>query len=557
MRCGKADPGVKDAVLSPQGPPVTCFNCAETENEENIPLKRATPLPPPLLFRGEAAKDTSSSSSEQERQTEDSDSAAADEGLTDEEDLSEFLDASAEDVGEEVEETLSSSFSQLDTSAIAELLLERGETVPNAPSPILPATESTTITPDVIAESSPTGEAVGMGNRRRRAVSPLTEYRARVPERRSQRIASQIISLNPSMDSDGEDDGEFDAEPEDSDSEMEAQRPTPQLPRSKRAKKKTSGTQMEDVTWTKRDLPPEKATLVSAIPHSVIQTRMTLPDAGKMAPSEYFHLFFDEELYMLVLEQSHLYHDQKSLKCPKMTKQQFSKFVGFLLYAGCVSLPGKHYYWAPGTRQPCVAENFTSLEMKTVKAQLHFANNELNPEGHTFYKIEAFVNLLNKKFTDVVVEEPTVAVDEQMTVYKGTKCPTGLRQYMPNKPIAHGFKNWARGGISGYIYEMVFYRGQQGTVPTLERRSSRTSTADTGAGDGDEGTETKLKTAQVVLKLTANKPPGSFVYFDNLFASKDLCKILNEKGLNFVCTFRGIEVERCPSNGAKEVRERR
>ena len=47
-----------------------------------------------------------------------------------------------------------------------------------------------------------------------------------------------------------------------------------------------------------------------------------------------------------------------------------------------------------------------------------------------------------------------------MTLFKGTKAPRGMKQYMPNKPIEHGFKNWARASASGYIYEISFYTGK-------------------------------------------------------------------------------------------------
>ena len=159
--------------------------------------------------------------------------------------------------------------------------------------------------------------------------------------------------------------------------------------------------------------------------------------------------------------------------------------------------------------------------MKLIKKALHFNDSALMPEKSSenydnLYKIRPLVDYLNKRYQEVVNPEREQCIDEQMTLYKGKKAPEGLKQYIPGKPIQHGFKNWARCGASGYTYEVQFYQGKQKT---------------------DE-MEVTNKCSAVVLKLTKDLPKGSFLFTDNLFSSMELLQALNKRGLNFVCTFR-------------------
>ena len=48
-----------------------------------------------------------------------------------------------------------------------------------------------------------------------------------------------------------------------------------------------------------------------------------------------------------------------------------------------------------------------------------------------------------------------------------------------------------------------------------------------------------------------NCEKGSFIYFDTLFASKQLFNKLLEPGLNFVCAVRGLRFSDCPMTARK------
>jgi hypothetical protein len=571
LECGRKDyPGKVDKILSPLGPPVTCIDCVATENEENAQTGPSSSIPQcsPRSYLSEMHPPQyppQSDLSEMLSVSEIASDSTGDESIVSSATSMSSIVQELMELDEADDEAgLSRSLDELHTSQlIPDIHVDLTEMFsPQTAVLVDNAVTSSAVSTEIpdIAAAVPTNVMAASSSsntRGRRALSPLSEVRSRVAQRRSMRLSSVAVVLAPPIDSDDSNDGDFEASDSETDSETEAARPIP-VPVSRGTKKKAA-TQTDNPVWSSRDLPPEQAMRVDEIIATRLKPRHELPDVARMGPAEYFLLFFDQEVYDLIIEQSLLYRDQQKLKCGPLTQELLSKFLGFLLYAGCVPLPGKAYYWARGTRQQEVADNFTAADMKLVKAQLHFADNSLLNQSTLpgsrhdgFYKIESLIQMLNRKFQDVVVEEDCVAIDEQMTLYKGTKCPTGLKQYLPSKPISHGFKNWARGGTSGYIYEMTFYTGKQKTPVTLERRSSRTST------DGAEEPEplTKLKTAQVVLKLTEKKPPGSYVYFDNLFASAELCRLLVERGLHFVCTFRGSRLKNCPLTPKKSFEKK-
>ena len=86
-------------------------------------------------------------------------------------------------------------------------------------------------------------------------------------------------------------------------------------------------------------------------------------------------MFFENQIIINVIQQSRTYHSQRNLKCPELNETLLMNFMGYLMYSGCINMPGMAFYWQGPTRQDLVANNFTSLEMKWVRARIHFAGN--------------------------------------------------------------------------------------------------------------------------------------------------------------------------------------
>ena len=193
-------------------------------------------------------------------------------------------------------------------------------------------------------------------------------------------------------------------------------------------------------------LPEEKPTL------ELLDTQNI---SRNFTPVDYLFLFFfDRDLYNMIVEQSNLNLRPQDMR-GQVTTDLLSKFIGFLTYSVCVDLGSKDRYWSYGLLQQNVVENVSTNNMKLIKKALHFNDSALLPEitslkFDNLYKIRPLVDYLNNRYKAVVNSEREQCIDEQMTLYKGRKTPTGLKQCTPAKPIQHGFKNWARCGASGY-----------------------------------------------------------------------------------------------------------
>lgn len=88
-----------------------------------------------------------------------------------------------------------------------------------------------------------------------------------------------------------------------------------------------------------------------------------------------------------------------------------------------------------------------------------------------------------------------------MIPYKGTKAGK-RRQYMKDKPNKWCFKNYVRAGVSGMIYDFVFYGGED----TFRFHTFTEKEASIGFG------------AQVVIALCKSiKSKPAFVFFDFFF----------------------------------------
>ena len=574
-KCGRSNPGAKDPILSPQGPPVTCVDCVAREQPggDAVPTE-STPGP---------------SEQRSEESEEDFGDISGFSGSFKDLDINEimgrepasqletpirasvFLDSeAAEESNEQVDESTGESREE---SSCSDEAADDNDTASSPEDDSHAETSDQAQGQDAVdieeaAQATPVPESstpVPESSRGRRSYSPLTAIRVRGPMRRSERLAANIRTLLPpdNSDDDMEDwEAELLAEGGTSDEEAEEARPpTPVQTRKKAKRSAAMQTELECTqTWVCSDLPSSEQVDLEEMVSSKLRLKEPLANASKMTPARFFFLYWDSDLLTWIVNQSQLYHTQRGLRCPLMRLEHLTKFLGFLLYSGCVPLPGKAYYWKHGTRQETVASNFTVLEMRLVKAQIHFSDNALQPctssgSGSTnnFSKIEELVSRVNTKFSGLVVQENCVAIDEQMTLYKGSKAPAGLKQYLPSKPTPHGFKNWARGGVSGYIYEIVFYTGKKPQLPQ-SRRSSRISTPGEDTDDAQEAP--LLKTAQVVLDLVKDMPAGSYIYFDNLFATQTLVKELIKRGLHFVCTFRPNRLKDCPLTALKVFEKR-
>ena len=252
------------------------------------------------------------------------------------------------------------------------------------------------------------------------------------------------------------------------------------------------------------------------------------------SPYQFYRLFMPDEYLEHVEFQSKIYASQigKESYGSYVTKDTILCTQGVQLLSGYNKIPRSRWYWldAPDVFNPLVSDNIRRDTFDHVLDVLHFAdNNTLDPTDR-FAKVRPIFDILNQQSKKYMPQTEFLSVDEIMVPYFG---PHGDKQYIRGKPTRFGFKFWGLCNDGGYIRHVEPYCGES----TLIEK--------TGLGQGPD----------VVLGLAnkGNLPPGTDLYFDNLFTSIPLLEKLGEKGLGGTGTMRQNRLGPIPINKKKEV----
>ena len=137
---------------------------------------------------------------------------------------------------------------------------------------------------------------------------------------------------------------------------------------------------------------------------------------------------------------------EKYEKWEKITIDELTVFMGFMLFMGIVRLPSTHDYWKRDevTHYAPVARRISRNRFFEIQRYLHFADNSTlaapgTPEYNKLGKIQPIIHSLLENFQTAYNLHRDVSVDEAMVPFKGRST---LKQYMPMKPVKHGFKVW-------------------------------------------------------------------------------------------------------------------
>lgn len=205
-----------------------------------------------------------------------------------------------------------------------------------------------------------------------------------------------------------------------------------------------------------------------------------------------------------------------------------------------VSLRTRRMYWSAKTRQPIVADTMTVNRFEEILSVFHANDNELmKNKGERGYdrlhKIRPLIEMIASSFQECAEPESFVSVDEQIIPFKGRH---SLKVYMQKKPKKWGYKVWAQGGQSGHVHK--FHLAGDNTVPSLDENIVKS------VG----------KSGEVVLQLTEGLVDGSYVFFDNYFASPELLIELRNRNLHATCTIRANRTRNCPLLCKKDIQKK-
>ncbi|CAF4214533.1 unnamed protein product [Rotaria sp. Silwood2] len=271
--------------------------------------------------------------------------------------------------------------------------------------------------------------------------------------------------------------------------------------------KKTEGIKWKRHTFDSIDLP--ESTL-KPIPYFVNLSRKT--------PLDVFEYFMDITLLLKIATESNKYKDQKGYQIPDISEEEIQKFIVVLVYMSIIRLPRRRMYWSKSTKQTIISSVFTRNRFEEILLILHFNDNQNEPSKtdisyDRLFKIRPLINHFNRKFQSAVVPEEINSINEKIIPHKGS---SSLKRYLSSKPHKWGYKIYSRTGKSSYLYQFEIEGDNQTT----------TVHPDVGAA------------SNVVIRLTQNIPPNSFVCYDNYFATMKLMKFLHDKQYHVISTIR-------------------
>lgn len=278
--------------------------------------------------------------------------------------------------------------------------------------------------------------------------------------------------------------------------------------------------------WVKQDISPENES-------SPFTTRNWLEEKD-LSPTSLFEHFFDEEVISHILDMSEKYAQQQNKKNFSLPEADLKLAIAILIISGYAPLPRRRLYWenSEDTYNPAVASSLTVNRFEEILRYLHFADNLNLPEGDKFAKMRPLFNMLNEKYLLHWVNEQNLNVDESMAPYYGRH---GAKQFIRGKPIRYGFKLWCLNTPDGYLVQTEPYQGA-GTVRMQ-----------TELGMG----------GSVVMDLISVLPEEDkyCLYFDNLFTSPALLKVIKDKGYDATGTIRVNRLNQCPLEGVDAMKK--
>ena len=250
--------------------------------------------------------------------------------------------------------------------------------------------------------------------------------------------------------------------------------------------------------------------------------------AKKLTPKGYFELFFDDEIFNLIVEETNRYASQKN-RSLIMDKNDIKCFIGILVLSGYLAPARRRLFWenATDTHHALVTNAMRRDMFEAIFANFHLADNNCLDDTDKFEKVRPLIKLLNKKFQQYASNEVFYSFDESMCEYYGRH---GCKQFLRGKPIRFGFMIWCGTTPLGYL---VWFDPYQGKID-----SSRTQENNLGLG-GNFVT----KFADVIASLGRK---FFHLCYGNFFNSVKLVTTLKAKFVKATGTIRENRTEKCP-----------
>ena len=183
-----------------------------------------------------------------------------------------------------------------------------------------------------------------------------------------------------------------------------------------------------------------------------------LVDTSGMNPIDYFMLFFSEDIFQTMADQTNLYASQyletpdNFLKPASRLKtwsdtdvSEMKAFTAINMMMGLTRKPSiadhQSTHWASET--PGFSSVMSRDRYQLLLTFLRFNDNDqyiadkTSPLYDPLFKVRTLLDITNPTYTQYYVPGQCLSIDESMMRFKGR---SSFKQYMPNKPTKFGLK---------------------------------------------------------------------------------------------------------------------
>lgn len=143
--------------------------------------------------------------------------------------------------------------------------------------------------------------------------------------------------------------------------------PLSTIQRAKRPKK---------AQWEKSDPIYDHQTLENQVQKNFEAAKESMTD---ITPVKLFEQFFDEEVYNLIMTETHRYAKvQKNRHNFEVSREKITVFIGFLIFSGYHTLPSERDYWsdAEDLGIPVVKNAFSRNTYREIKSVIHLQTTQ-------------------------------------------------------------------------------------------------------------------------------------------------------------------------------------
>ncbi|XP_012224566.2 piggyBac transposable element-derived protein 4 [Linepithema humile] len=253
---------------------------------------------------------------------------------------------------------------------------------------------------------------------------------------------------------------------------------------------------------------------------SFTDRRKPISVIDKNSPVEYFNLFFTEEFYKLIIDQTNLNANrvlQKTTGSKNVRIQawkpldieEFKVFLGLLFHMGNIQLPSIEHYWKTNYLYNLTVfrDHMPRNRFQLLLRMLHFDENPIDNEPPAkFNKICPAVDLFNNTMEEVYYPERNLCIDS-LVLWRDCLV---FKQHVSCKQYKDGVKLYLLREPDGMILKL--------SVCAVSR---------------DHEISDKWQAAQIVHELMAKKlHQGHALYMDNFYTDIELSYQLLSNGIH-------------------------